>query len=227
MSPRSLLPAAALAAALHLSACGGEAASAPAGPTGLTDVATAMAGHYSSAAQAAADSAFFDIRLHMVPIWPGAADTVWLYVEQAAAGYLDRPYRQRVYRLTAEEGPSGERYRSAVFTLPDPPRWAGAWRTPAAFDTLAPAALEERAGCDIVLERAADGTWTGSTGDRTCPSNLRGAAWATSEVTLGPERLVSWDRGWDSTGVQVWGAETGGYVFDRVTAEQAAREPGE
>ena len=61
-----------------------------------------MTGSFSSEAQAAADPDYFDIRLQMVPIWPDRADGAWLYVEQAAASSLDQPYRQRVYRLSAE-----------------------------------------------------------------------------------------------------------------------------
>jgi hypothetical protein len=55
-----------------------------------------MTGSFSSAEQAAADTNYFDIRLEIVPIWTTRADGHWLYVEQAAAGYLERPYRQRV-----------------------------------------------------------------------------------------------------------------------------------
>jgi hypothetical protein len=32
-------------------------------------------------------------------------------------------------------------------------------------------------------------------------------------VVLGADRMVSWDRGWDATGAQVWGATKGGYIF--------------
>lgn len=195
--------------------------------TDLTAFAQTMAGHYSSAEQAGADSAYFDIRLHMVPIWGSAADldTVWLYVEQAAAGYLDRPYRQRVYRLTAESGADGPVYRSAVYTLAAPLRFAGVWDSVVAFESLTPDSLEERSGCDILLTRQEDGSFAGSTGESNCPSALRGASYATSEVTMRADELVSWDRGWDADGQQVWGAEKGGYVFKRVTAEKAAADP--
>jgi len=40
-----------------------------------------MTGSFSSAAQAEADSAFFDIRLEMVRIRPDLTDATWLYVE--------------------------------------------------------------------------------------------------------------------------------------------------
>lgn len=57
-----------------------------------------MTGHFSSREQAAADSAYYDIRLHMVPIWPDRKDGHWLYVEQLMVGRT--PYRQRVYHVS-------------------------------------------------------------------------------------------------------------------------------
>lgn len=44
-----------------------------------------MVGSFSSQEQAEADTNFFDIRLEMVEIWESESDTIWLYVEQAAA----------------------------------------------------------------------------------------------------------------------------------------------
>ena len=55
----------------------------------------------------------------------------------------------------------------------------------------------------------------GGTRGEGCASNLRGAAYATSEVVIMPGRIESWDRGFDAEGHQVWGAEKGAYVFVR------------
>jgi hypothetical protein len=32
-----------------------------------------------------------------------------------------------------------------------------------------------------------------------------------------PSQLLSWDRGYDKEGKYVWGAEKGGYVFDKIS----------
>jgi hypothetical protein len=179
------------------------------------DVATLaewLTGSFSSAAQAAADESFFDIRLHMQPIWSDRDDGPWLYVEQAVATAQDSPYRQRVYRLREVEPGLLE---SAVFTLPDPEAAVGAWRDPDRLAGVAPADLEPRGGCSILLRRAGD-AFVGSTLGTLCPSDLRGARYASSEVRVTRDRLVSWDRGFDASGTQVWGARTGGYVFDRM-----------
>lgn len=180
-----------------------------------------LAGSFSSAQQAEADPEnFLDIRLEMVEIWPERSDGDWLYVEQAAATALARPYRQRIYRVREIEPGVWE---SAVFALPgNALAWAGLWRTPEAFDALSPADLVEREGCAITLRYdAASNRFVGSTTGTGCESSIAGASYATSEVVLEAGRLTTWDRGYTSEGEQVWGSEAGPYVFDRVGREAA------
>ena len=137
-----------------------------------------------------------------------------LYVEQAAAEARDQPYRQRLYVVeAAADDPRAA--RSRVFELADPARAVGLCAGTSALPEIATGA-QERAGCAVTLSwDAARGAFTGSTHGRDCASTLRGAAYATSEVTLEAGRLVSWDRGFDAAGEQVWGAVTGPYVFVR------------
>jgi hypothetical protein len=176
-------------------------------------LATLMSGSYSSAAQAAADPQNYrDIRLVMVPIWKDRADGPWLYVEQAAATSLEKPYRQRVYQLVRT---GAETIESRVYTLPDPAlRFAGAADDPGKLAGLEPDALALRSGCAVVLKKSGP-VWTGSTAGKECGSDLRGASYATSEVSLDLSTLESWDRGFDADGKQVWGAEKGPYIFIR------------
>jgi hypothetical protein len=64
---------------------------------------------------------------------------------------------------------------------------------------------------------------TGSTQGDGCASALRGAAYATSEVTLTAGELDSWDRGFDATGNQVWGSTKGAYRFVKESPAPARR----
>jgi hypothetical protein len=193
------------------------ASAAPAAePTALDVLAGVfMTGSFSSAAQAAADPEYRDIRLHMAPIWPDRTDGRWLYVEQAAAGSLDKPYRQRVYRVS---GPMDGVFQSEVFTMASPLRFAGAWARPELLGSLTPDSLTVRDGCAVILKQDETGGFSGSTEGHGCGSDLRGATYATSEVAVTRERLTSWDRGFAADGVQVWGATKGPYVFDRLVA---------
>jgi CpeT protein len=169
-----------------------------------------MTGTFTSRAQASQDSIYAPIVLHMYPIWSDRG--AWLYVEQALASRPDQPYRQRIYHL---EQLAAVRFRSVVYTLPNPSNWVGAWREPERFDKLSPLELEVRSGCDVYLNKTGRYTFTGSTDGSTCRSEMAGAAYATSEVTITKNRIVSWDRGFDAQGEQVWGATEGGYVFKR------------
>jgi hypothetical protein len=199
--------------ALPLAGCATSASSrspAAAADPGLERLADRMTGSFSSAAQAAKDPDFYDIRLEMARIWPERADGAWLYVEQAAADRVDQPYRQRVYRVRRVDD---DLFESAVYELPAPGEAVGAWKEPAPLADLSPADLVPRTGCEILLRRQPDGTFEGSTLGRLCPSDLRGASYATSEVVLAEDLLTSWDRGFDASGEQVWGAETGPYRF--------------
>ncbi len=174
---------------------------------------TMMQGSFSSEEQSANDSDYFDIRLEMKRIWPERTDAKWLYVEQAVASMKEKPYRQRVYKITnTNEG----RFESAVFTMKDPLRFAGEWGKENPLSGLTPDSLEVREGCSVYLTLMNNGSYEGSTNGKDCQSDLRGAKYATSEVVISDEGIKSWDRGYDENDKQVWGAEKGGYVFKRI-----------
>lgn len=169
-----------------------------------------MTGDFSSLAQSQRDSDFFDIRLHIRPIWTGDKANHWLYVEQATATAESKPYRQRVYKV--ESDVSGG-FKSIVYTLPDPAAWAGKYKTPEAFNSLKPETLSLREGCTVFLKKQKDGAFVGATQGTGCESTLRGATYAASSVTITPTMLRSWDQGFNEKGEQVWGATKGGYEF--------------
>lgn len=187
----------------------------------LEQLGSWLSGSFSSAAQAEADEDFFDIRLEMHPIWKDRSDGLWLYVEQAVASSLDKPYRQRVYRLRQLDE---NLFESRVYSLPSPEEHVGAFRDEVPLAKLTPADLELRDGCAILMRKKGE-SFSGSTLGRLCTSTLRGATFATSEVTISPRRVLSWDRGFDDAGSQVWGAVKSGYVFDRQIGEPSTSEP--
>lgn len=192
-------------------ACGTQK-EAPKNISDLELLLSYMTGSFSSQEQAAADSSFLDIRLEMVPIWKERSDAHWLYVEQATAATPDSPYRQRVYRVSQVDDST---FESAVYTIEEPLRFAGDWKKEIPLEHLTPDSLSLREGCTIVL-RKVDDKFVGSTVGTGCESTLRGAAYATSEVVIASDHMRSWDRGFDADGNQVWGAETGGYVFRKI-----------
>ena len=179
----------------------------------LTLLKSWMIGHFSSEQQAAKDSSFFHIELRMAAIFPDRNDGSWLYVEQAAKGSLHQPYRQRVYHLYRQ---SETVLVSKVFEMHQPLRFAGAWQSPSLLAAIVADSLINRQGCAIYLTKNDQGQFVGSTEGKQCLSSLRGATYATSEVRISSTGMQSWDRGWNATDQQVWGAVKGGYLFDKL-----------
>ena len=170
-----------------------------------------MTGSFTSGQQAAADSDFFDISLHMYPIWQEGNEQ-WLYVEQAVTAMQARPYRQRVYQLI-ELGPDS--FLSQVYVLENEARFIGKWQEPAFFDSLNVEILSLREGCGVYLRRTGREQYEGETRGTGCESTLRGASYATSKVRIDAGGISSWDQGFDAEGKQVWGAVKGPYRFQR------------
>ena len=165
-----------------------------------------MQGSYNSEKQSVADSTYYNISLHMYPIWEDKGN--FLYVEQALNSMQDKPYRQRIYKVTRL---NDSMFSSAIYTLPVDSLWVGKWKTPSSFDSLSIENISLKSGCEVLLKRLGKNNFKGETGIKTCNSSLRGASYATSEVEVTENQILSWDRGFDSQGNHVWGAEKAGY----------------
>lgn len=176
----------------------------------LEQLVAYMQGTYSSEKQSMDDKEYFNISLRMTPIWKKKGH--YLYVEQAMFEKQDSPYRVRIYKISQRNN----EFISEIYTLKNEKEWIGKWKTPEAFDNLAESDIELKLGCEVILTKQSDGTFIGQTGEKTCPSELRGASYATSKVTVTPNQILSWDQGFDKDGKQVWGAVKGGYIFDKL-----------
>ena len=172
-----------------------------------------MSGSFSSEAQAFRDTNYYDIRLQMKPIWTDNKNGYWFYVEQAMAKTIDKPYRQRIYHLSKFNDTC---IVSQVYNLKEPLRFAGAYNLEKPLSGLTPDSLEMKDGCAIYLIKKGKEHFIGSTPGKQCASNLRGASYTTSEVSVIQNLIVSWDRGFDSNDKQVWGATQGGYMFVKI-----------
>lgn len=171
-----------------------------------------MIGSFSSEEQAEKDSNYFNIELEMVQIWKDRTDGPWIYIEQAVAETKEKPYRQRVYQIKQR---SDGKIESIVYSIPDPLRFAGDYKKEFPLLRLTPDSLLIKEGCEVVLYRTDYGYFEGGTVDKNCSSDLRGASYATSEVMIDKDKMITWDRGFDENGNQVWGATEGGYIFKK------------
>lgn len=166
-------------------------------------------GNFSSKEQSLKDTTYFNIHLSMTRIWKDRGDGIWLYVEQAVATSLNKPYRQRVYKLTH---PGMDQFNSEIFTIKNAKEVIGLASDTSKQALLRYEQIELKNGCTVVLKKNGS-SFTGGTQGTDCSSDLRGAAYATTKITLRKGELISWDQGFDKSGKQVWGAEKGGYIF--------------
>ena len=176
----------------------------------LKKLAKCMTGTFSSQKQSLLDSTFFHISLHMTPIWKKSKDGFWLYVEQAMATGLDKPYRQRIYHLYIQDDST---LVSKVYEIQNAKDVINAWKDKHKLALLSKEKLADRQGCSIYLHKTSDAEYKGATPGKDCLSSLRGATYATSEVVINKTGMTSWDRGWDAMDKQVWGAVKSGYIF--------------
>ena len=127
-------------------------------------------------------------------------DGYWFYVEQSMAAMQEKPYRQRVYHLYIQDDTT---IMSKVFEVKNSSQYINAWKDESKLKNITTDSLIDRQGCGIFLHKQQDKTFKGSTPFKECLSTLRGATYATSEVTIYKNKLVSWDRGWDKNDKQV------------------------
>lgn len=231
MKTRSVLAALALAGTACSSTAATDPAPAPSGtlpeaapparPAVEAELARFLTGSFDSKDQAASDKSYFEISLEICPIDAKEIGERVLYVEQARVG--SAPYRQRLYVIDRKDETTAV---SRVFELKAPKSWVGACAREER--KASPADADEKVGCSVEMHLVGDAfegatpdlAWTGSSFEKSqgkvrCPSELNGATYASSTVRLEENLMVSWDRGYDDAGKQVWGATAGGYRFVR------------
>jgi len=181
----------------------------PATDKKLIEFSKVLIGDYSSKKQSESDTSYFNISLSMTRIWPERKDAIWLYVEQAMSSKKDKPYRQRVYKLNH---PSENVFTSEIYIIRNQDSIIGLQNNSSKRTLLTQNKIDLKDGCTVTLVYK-DGEFKGSTEADKCPSELRGAKYATTNITLRKGLLISWDQGFDASGKQVWGATKGGYQF--------------
>lgn len=177
----------------------------------LDKVFKMMQGSFNSAHQSYVDSTYYNINLEMVPLWDKSGER-WLYVEQALSSDKENPYRVRVYKL---DRLNEHTISSAVYTIKNEKDFYGAYKNKSLLKNLTQEQLEAREGCTVLLKKTDANSYEGSTGKTSCESSIRAASYSTSIVVLNQLQILSWDRGFDKEGNQVWGAENGAYIFNR------------
>ncbi len=179
--------------------------------TNLTGLVSDMTGSFISENVMAADSTFQNILLHTVPIW-SSRSSKYLYVEQAIEGQESTPLKQQIYELLKDNDGGFEIKR---YKLTNSDTVVGKWKSPAYFDQFDLSILDEEEGCTLYVIQHADGSYSGSTRMDHCINSDNGASYASTILKVRKGRIMSWEQGFNTDKVQVWGAKKGGYQFLR------------
>ncbi len=188
----------------------------------LLTLAHYLVGEFDNREQALADPAWYvHLRLwhRRVPLFE--EDSMTIFAEQANIVQLDKPYRQRILRLT--EGQNVHAPLKAQYYMPkNPSAVLGAGCNPDLLNTLTPDQLELLPSCvlDVSLETLAYHSYkfTATPPINTLCSFTYGGI--TIQVSLGFEstqdKFMSFDKGIDPiTGKATWGAILGPYCYTK------------
>lgn len=170
-------------------------------------VATHLSRKMDTTAQAERSASFVGVQMTTCSITVPDQDGIYLYQEQALSSNLEAPYRQRFLHIALNQ--DATRVESRTFKPSTPERWTGL------CEQAEPAAESSDLGslvCVVSLRPSALG-YVGTTPDEGCPVNLRGAVRLTNTIVLHQAGMDTWDRGFDATGAQIWGAQTEPYQY--------------
>lgn len=181
---------------------------------GLDKLKQFLTGSFSNSEQALADSSYYDITLHMCPIWDHT-DEAWFYVEQSETIVPHRPFRQQIYKIEALDDST---FVCKVFIFNNPELFVGRWNEPDFFNHFDYSIISPLTGCDIILHFK-NNILHGRSEQGTCVTKYRGASYVTTEIVITTDKFLSWDRGFDEHGNQIWGKNQGGYDFRRLKKE--------
>jgi hypothetical protein len=183
----------------------------------VQEVATLLEGDMDTSAQAAINPNAPSVRITTCRVTLNEAtltttsNTILLYQEQALLNNLSNPYRQRFLQLSAM--PLTQSVRSLSFRPVNPTTWIGLCNKPLGDRRVIPSELGIPI-CSVFLKRSGD-SYIGNTPVDGCPTNMRGATRITNRILLRRVGMDTWDRGFDATGNQVWGAQGESYQFRR------------
>lgn len=137
-------------------------------------------------------------------------DSVFLYQEQGIVGSLDKPYRQRFLEIT-----TSEEANNIVYSRSYKPDSLEQWTNfcDSENKTVSESSLGKLV-CTVTLKPFLT-VYSGTTPPEGCPADVRGAVSITNRIILHQEGMDTWDRGFDESGNQVWGAEDQAYQFRR------------
>jgi len=197
-------------------------------PPQPADLAAAMAGSFATRADDAENNfaetrVVFDNPALVAALAGGEADAALVY-SSLLSGAERKPYRRRVTVITRARGV----LRSEAYAFADPQRFVQAMPTPSELAGLQPAelvrgiAVADGADCAMRWTREGTDRWRGTIAPADCRlwSERRGGVIGLeAETRLAPGRIEQTERGFDGSGVQLFGTLPGVFIIQEAAVQ--------
>ena len=174
--------------------------------TGIDTLSFWLNGTFTNQEQAEYEAGFIEFRLEIRQIWPDVTGEYWFYIEQIRGGveYKAESKRgQRIYRLIAEKDGS---IRAEEYEIPQPELYIEEWRRTNPFGSLLPNDLFYTENCDLIFYRKGD-KYIGKSSNKQCNNGPSRVSYTTADVVISDGGISTWDRGYDSNDIQIWGCQ--------------------
>ncbi|MCY4264221.1 MAG: CpcT/CpeT family chromophore lyase [Gammaproteobacteria bacterium] len=179
----------------------------------LDDYLALATGSFDTSAQAASDARFDLVIWHTTEIWSnlGEDNSRWTYTEIYQED-SELPFSQRINRYSLGEDGG---ITSNSYEVPDAQSLMGAWQNENPLEELNPGDLGDPRACSINLARTGSYRFEGGTVGHNCPNSFQGASYLVARTVVTEQGMQNWDRGFASSGEQVWGQVAEPYRFKR------------
>jgi CpeT/CpcT family (DUF1001) len=186
-----------------------------------------LSGEFENKDQALAEPVWYvNVKLWQRPVALFTEDSLTFFAEQANILSLQKPYRQRIMRLTegtSEEAPIKVQY----YMLKNPTVFSGGGVNPVILKNLAMEELELLPGCilDVKVEESGFNTYkfiATSVANSCCSFTYEGnTVYVSLGFTAKKDEFFSFDKGIDpTTGSGSWGAVMGPYRYIKCASRE-------
>ena len=174
-------------------------------------VATRLEGVMTTSVQLKNDAPAIKVQMTTCRVTvPQSIDSIFLYQEQGIVGSLEQPYRQRFLEIATSDTAD-----DVVYSYSYKPDNMASWINFCNSETKAVSKSSlGKLVCTVTLKPYLS-IYSGTTPPEGCPASVRGAVTITNRIILHQDGMDTWDRGFDESGNQVWGAKDQAYEFRR------------
>ena len=156
---------------------------------------------------------YYNLSVHIAPIWAGTAKEKWFYVEQShLLEGIESVYRQRIYRLSMDTI-NNKKIHCDIYRMDSITASKVKYRNPASLKTITKEKIAEVEGCGLKFVWYSDRKYFYASSGSDCSHTYKGAAYMSSVVYLYENEMQSNVKGVNYRSQTMWGSKRSDYIF--------------